>query len=447
MSENLLHELKLDDFDAGEIAGRISLILPEDGAVALEVLPWRVAVEAAAKLDPKVAGAILRYVEPATAARLMGALGQDQAAAILAAMPPDDRVDLLEELDRPLHDALVKHLSAAQAAETRQLEQYPPDTAGGIMTTQFTALHAELTVEQAIAELRRVHEQLGQLFYVYVIDEQHRLVGVLSMRDLILARPGSTIAQVMIPRVKSVPVTLDQEEVARQMRGSRFLALPVVDQDARLVGLVTLDDVMDVLQEEATEDMQRMFGAGAEERLSSPWQFSFSRRIGWLQVNLATAFLAGGVVGLFGKTIGRFAVLAMYMPIVSGMGSNAGAQAMSVAIRGIAHGRTDRKLLRHVLSRELIVGGLTGLIVGCTTALIAILWQYKHGPALGLVVGASLIFTQTLACVTGAGIPFLMRRLGFDPAQSATIFATTVTDVAGFASLLGLAKLCEGWMR
>jgi len=447
MSENLLHELKLDDFDAGEIAGRISLILPEDGAVALEVLPWRVAVEAAAKLDPKVAGAILRYVEPATAARLMGALGQDQAAAILAAMPPDDRVDLLEELDRPLHDALVKHLSAAQAAETRQLEQYPPDTAGGIMTTQFTALHAELTVEQAIAELRRVHEQLGQLFYVYVIDEQHRLVGVLSMRDLILARPGSTIAQVMIPRVKSVPVTLDQEEVARQMRGSRFLALPVVDQDARLVGLVTLDDVMDVLQEEATEDMQRMFGAGAEERLSSPWQFSFSRRIGWLQVNLATAFLAGGVVGLFGKTIGRFAVLAMYMPIVSGMGSNAGAQAMSVAIRGIAHGRTDRKLLRHVLSRELIVGGLTGLIVGCTTALIAILWQYKHGPALGLVVGASLIFTQTLACVTGAGIPFLMRRLGFDPAQSATIFATTVTDVAGFASLLGLARLCEGWMR
>jgi magnesium transporter len=137
----------------------------------------------------------------------------------------------------------------------------------------------------------------------------------------------------------------------------------------------------------------------------------------------------------------------MFMPIVSGMGSNAGAQAMSVAIRGIAHGRTDRNMLRHVLWRELIVGALTGLIVGITTAIIALLWQHKHGAILGLVVGAAVLFTQTLACVTGAGIPFLMRRLGFDPAQSATIFATTVTDVAGFASLLGLAKLCAGWMR
>lgn len=447
MSEDLLHELKLEDFDAAEIASRISLIMPEDGAVALEVLPWRIAVDAAAKLDPKVASRILRYADPTHAARLMADLPQAQASAILAAMAPDDRVDLLEKLDRPLHDALVGRFSAAQAAQTRELEQYPADTAGGIMTTEVTALPAQLTVEQAIAELRRVHEQLGQLFYVYVVDEQRRLVGVLSMRDMILAKPGSTISQIMIPRVTSIPVTMDQEEVARLMHGTRYLALPVVDSDARLVGLVALDDVMDVIEEEATEDVQRMFGAGAEERLSSPWQFSFSKRIWWLQVNLATAFLAGGVVGLFGKTIGRFAVLAIYMPIVSGMGSNAGAQAMSVAIRGIAHGRTDRKLFRHVLQRELIVGALTGLIVGVVTALIAILWQYRHGAVLGLVVGVALIFTQTLACVSGAAIPFLMRRLGFDPAQSATIFATTVSDVAGFASLLGLAKLCERWLR
>jgi magnesium transporter len=447
MSNDLLPELKLEDFDAGEIASRISLILPQDGAVALEVLPAQVAIDVATRLDPKVAGQIFRYVDPALAASLMGALPEAHAVAILASMAPDDRVDLLDALDRPLHDALVLHLSTAQAAETRQLEQYPTDTAGGIMTTQVTALAANLTVEQAIVELRRVHEQPGQLFYVYVVDDQRRLVGVLSMRDLILASPGSTISQVMIPRVKSVPVTMDQEEVAHLMRGTRFLALPVVDADARLIGMVTLDDVMDVIQEEATEDVQRMFGAGAEERLSSTWQFSFSKRIWWLQVNLATAFLAGGVVGLFGKTIGRFAVLAIFMPIVSGMGSNAGAQAMSVAIRGITHGRTDRKLLHHVLHRELIVGALTGVIVGITTGIIALIWQYKHGVALGFVVGAALIFTQTLACVTGAGIPFLMRRLGFDPAQSATIFATTVTDVAGFASLLGLAKLCERWMR
>jgi magnesium transporter len=231
------------------------------------------------------------------------------------------------------------------------------------------------------------------------------------------------------------------------MRSSKFLALPVVDAEGRLCGLITLDDVVDVMQEEATGEVQRMFGAGAEERLSSPWQFSFSRRIGWLQVNLATAFLAGLVVAMFGGTISHLSVLAIYIPIVSSMGSNAGAQAMSVAIRGITHGHTDRKLLAHVLARETIVGALSGVVIGVTTALIAIAWQYHHGIALGMVVGASLIVTQTLACVSGAAIPFVMRRLGFDPAQSATIFITTITDVAGFACLLGLATLCAGWMR
>jgi len=153
------------------------------------------------------------------------------------------------------------------------------------------------------------------------------------------------------------------------------------------------------------------------------------------------------VVAAFGGTIGKLSVLAIYIPIVSSMGSNAGAQAMSVAIRGITHGRTDRKLLGHVLMRETIVGALSGVVIGVTTALIAMAWQYHHGIALGAVVGASLIVTQTLACVSGAAIPFIMRRLGFDPAQSATIFITTITDVAGFACLLGLATLCAGWMR
>ncbi len=254
----------------------------------------------------------------------------------------------------------------------------------------------------------------------------------------------------MIPNVQSVPATMDQEEVAHRMRQSRYLALPVVDGDSRLIGLITLDDVVDVIQDEATEDIQRMAGAGAEERLSSPWQLSFTKRIGWLQVNLATAFLAGAVVNAFGSTITRFAVLAIYMPIVSGMGGNAAAQAMSVSIRGISGGKHSGeggKIIDHVLRREAIVGFLTGTAIGLTTAIIAWLWQYKHGWALGAIVATALVITQTLACISGAGIPFVMRKLGFDPAQSATIFATTVTDVTGLASLLGLATLFQSWLR
>ena len=167
-------------------------------------------------------------------------------------------------------------MDAEEADEVRELEQYPPDTAGGIMTTEVTALPEDLTVEQAIAELRRLNEELEQMFYVYVVDARGHLVGVLSMRDLILARPERTLAQIMRPNVVSVPATMDQEEVARMMRKYNYLAMPVVDDRNRLVGLITVDDVVDVMEEEATEDVQKMFGAGPEERLSSPWTYSAS---------------------------------------------------------------------------------------------------------------------------------------------------------------------------
>jgi magnesium transporter len=438
------------EYDVGRLVGQIEAASPSDAGGLLAPLPSNVAADAARQLKPETAAEAFSRIDVTKSAEILALMPRQAAAQILSSMAPDDRVDALLKMPLDLHEALVALMSAPQAAETRQLEQYAGDTAGGIMTTEFTALGENLTVEQAIAELRSIRQRTPEMYYVYVIDQNHRLVGVLSMRDLILAQPGMNLRKIMIPNVQSVPASTDQEEVAKRMRQSKFLALPVVDGDARLVGLVTLDDVVDVIQEEATEDIQRMAGAGAEERLASPWQLSFTKRIGWLQVNLGTAFLAGAVVNLFGSTIERFAVLAIYMPIVSGMGGNAAAQAMSVSIRGISTGsggRADRTMLKHVLRREAIVGFLTGTVVGLTTAIIAWLWQYRHGAALGLIVATALIVTQTLACISGAGIPFVMRKLGFDPAQSATIFATTVTDVTGLASLLGLATLLQAWLR
>ena len=426
------------------VAQQIEEMPAADGAAVLAGLPTRRAASVAEYLDPQTAGQILSEMDPTLAASVITDMEAPEASMVLAEMDPDDRVDLLEHVTGPLHEELLGEMDALDAADIRRLEQYPPDSAGGIMTTQVTALPEDLTVEQAISELRRLNEELEQMLYVYVVDGRGHLVGVLSMRDLILARPERNIVEIMRPNVTAVPATMDQEEVARIMRKYDYLAMPVVDGRNRLVGLITVDDVVDVLEEEATEDVQKMFGAGAEERLNSPWQYSFRKRTGWLVVNLATAFLAGWVVSRFDGTIQKLTVLAVYMPIVAGMGGNASAQAMSVAIRGLAVGKPGRNILREVIYRELWVGVLTGLVIGLVTATIAVEWQ--HNWVLGAVVGLALLINHTLACTTGAGIPFAMKRMGFDPAQSATIFATTVTDVMGFFSLLGLAFVFMRWL-
>lgn len=425
---------------AQQVAEQIEEINPADGAAVLQALSNDRAAAVVEYLDPNTAADILSKIDATHAALIVVDMEIPEAGMVLGAMDPDDRVDILDHIPAPLHDQLVNEMLAEDAAEVRQLEQYPPDTAGGIMTTEVTALYEYITVDNAIHLLRRLNEELEQMFYVYVIDRRKHLVGVLSMRDLILAKPEKMLRDIMIQNVRSVPATMDQEQVARLMKRYGYLASPVVDANGRLIGLITLDDVVDVLEEEATEDVQRLFGAGAEERLSSTWQFSFSRRVWWLLVNLLTAFFAGAVVGGFEDTLSKITALAIYMPIVAGMGGNASAQAMAVAVRGISiGGDVTRNMLWNVMYRELLVGVLTGVTVGVVTGSIAVLWQKDY--RLGIVVGLALILNHTLACTTGAGIPFVMKRMGFDPAQSATIFATTVTDVVGFFGLFMLAKL------
>ena len=429
------------------IADRVEELAAVDGAAVFEHLSAERAAAAAEILDPGTAGRIVARMTPEAGAAVISAMPVPEASMVLAEVDPDDRVDILAHVTGARHDLLLAELDAEDAAEVRHLEMYPPDTAGGIMTTQVTALVENLTAQQAIEELRRVQEELGQVFYVYVVDSRQHLVGVLTMRDLILSRPDRRLNQFMRPEVASVPASMDQEEVARVMRRHRYLALPVVDNRHRLLGLITVDDVVDVVNEEATEDVQKMFGAGAEERLLSPWQFSFRKRIWWLEVNLLTAFMAAWVVSRFNDVVAVLPALAAYMGIVSGMGGNAGAQALAVAVRGMALGETAPRLIWRVLYRETVVGLLAGVTVGVTTWACAALRifgsdQYNGHPVLfGAVIAAALLFNHVNACTTGVLIPFAMRRLGFDPAQSATIFATTFTDCGGFFATLWLAKV------
>ncbi len=429
-----------------DVANQIEEIAPADGADVMENLSAQRAADVAEILDPETAGRILARMDPPLAAVVIGDMRAPEASMILAAMDPDDRVDILEHIAEPLHSELMREFTPHDADEVRQLEQYPPDSAGGIMTTQVTSLPEDLTTEKAIAELRRINEEQEQMFYVYVVDRRGHLVGVLSMRDLILSRPERRLNQIMRPNVTTVPALMDQEEVARVMRRNRYLAMPVVDGRGRLLGLITLDDVVDVINQEATEDVQKMFGAGAEEKLLSPWEFSFRKRVWWLEVNLATAFLAAWVISRFDDVIGAVPILAAYESIVSGMGGNGGAQALAVAIRGIALGESGPRLLARVIYREFLVGLLTGIAIGATTWLCAAFGvfgydKYQGRPILlGFVICLALILNHVNACVTGASIPFAMKKMGFDPAQSATIFATTFTDCGGFFATLWLAK-------
>jgi magnesium transporter len=445
-NQEKVHEPAQAD-QSGDVARHIEELPAADGATVLKDLSQQSAADVASYLDPETASRILSQMNPNEAASVISGMEPPEASMVLQAMDPDDRVDVLEHVTGKLHDELLHQMDAVEAAEVRTLEQYPPDSAGGIMTTEVTALYEHLTVENAISTLRRLNEELEQMFYVYVIDSRQHLIGVLSMRDLIFARPDSRLRQIMIPNVRSVPATMDQEEVAKLVRKFGYLAVPVVDERGRLLGLITLDDVMDVMQEEATEDVQKMFGAGAEERLTSPWSYSFKKRIWWLEVNLATAFLAAWVISWFDDVIAALPVLAAYESIVSGMGGNAGAQALAVAIRGLALGESGPSLIWKVLYREAIVGLVAGLTVGVTTWLCAVCGifgfsQYGGHPVLvGFVIFLALTFNHVNACTTGAMLPFLMKKCGFDPAQSATIFATTFTDCGGFFATLWLAKV------
>jgi magnesium transporter len=437
--------------DAGEVASQIEELPAADGAAILQRLPRDFAAAVAEYLDPETAGHIMAEMDSTLAAGVIEDMHTPEASMVLGAMDPDDRVDILGHVTTALHELLVGEMDAKDAAQVRDLEQYARDTAGGIMTSEVTSLAENLTVEQAIVELRQLNETLEQMFYVYVVDTRRHLVGVLSMRDLILARPERPLNQIMHGEVRSLPATMDQEEVAQIFRKYNYLAMPVVDGRNRLVGLITIDDIVDVIQDEATEDVQKMFGAGAEERLNSPWHFSFRKRIWWLGVNLVTAFLAAKVISLFDDVINKFAILAAYQSIVTGMGGNAGAQALAVAIRGIALGESGPRLLWRLLRKEFIIGLLTGIVIGLSTWACAALGVFGHDKYQGhaMLIGATvftaLVLNHINASVTGVLIPFAMKRLGFDPAQSATIFATTFTDCGGFFLTLWLAQLFMHW--
>jgi magnesium transporter len=386
----------------------------------------RLAMEALSELGPENGAPLLATRPAEEIARLAQEIESDDAAALIDHLPEELSSAVLD-LMRPKESKVVEHLL-----------EYEERTAGRIMNPNVFALNEDMTVGEAITEIQSSRD-VEMVFYLYVVDERHHLVGVVSLRRLLLVSPETPLKRIMTVDLMSARVDMDQEEVARQVAAYNLLAIPVVDEENKLVGIITVDDVIDVIKDEATEDIYRLAGVAGDERVFTPAQESLRKRLPWLGVNLATAFLAASVVGLFTGTIDALPILAVFMPIVAGMGGNAAMQTLTVIVRGIALGELTWGNSRKALLKEVLVGIGNGVALGLIAATVA--WATRGDPVLGVVLGSAMVINMFVAATAGVLVPLGLRAANVDPALASSVFITTMTDVFGFLSFLGLATI------
>jgi len=390
-----------------------------------------------AESDVAHVAAVISEASPADMLPLLERLEPSQIAKYLSEMSADDATSLASHLPDPLAAQVLTMMEAEPAADVRELLEHEEQTAGRIMTRNYFALDEDVTIAEAVTALQKRSEEFEMVFYVFVVDKRDHLVGVVSLRKLLTTHPATQLKRIMADDVISARVGADQEEVARLVAEYNLLAVPIVDDERKLVGIVTVDDVIDVLQDEAEEDLLALAGVSAEERVDTRARRSLRLRAPWLLVNLVTAFLASYVVSRFEGSIKQLPQLATLMPIVAGMGGNAATQTLTVIIRGLALNEvvnTTRATLK-----QSIVGIGNGLINGLVCA--AVVAGYYHSAWLGLIIAVAMMINMLVAGVAGTLLPVILKRLNIDPAVASSVFVTTCTDVAGFFSFLGIATL------
>jgi magnesium transporter len=369
-------------------------------------------------------------------------LNVEELADVLDEMEPDTAADLLGELEPAAAAEVLEQMDEAEGVTS--LLAYDEESAGGIMNTPPPCLRRWMTVEEAFAYVRKHYQDASEVFYLYVVDRYYRLIGVVNLRTLILADPNQTVEQIMSRDVISVRTEMDQEEVAQILAHYDLLAVPVVDPSDRLVGLITHDDVVDVLEEEATEDIYRLAQVGEDAEIFSPLRRAIRSRFPWLAINLLTAFLASSVVSLFESTIAQAALLAAFMPIVAGQGGNAGTQTMTIIVRSLALGEIKNRDTLRALWHEVRLGLFHGLALGIMVGLVA--WFWKGNYTLGLVIGLAMLGNLIVASMAGVIVPMVMKWLKVDPALASGVFVTAATDCLGFSLFLGLATYFLRWL-
>jgi magnesium transporter len=387
----------------------------------------------------KLAMEALSEVGPEKGAQLLALRSAEEIARLLQELPSDDAAALIDHLPEELSAAVLVLIRPKIGGGVTELLEYEEQTAGRLMNPNVFALAEDLTAGESITALQQARD-VEMVFYLYVVDDRRHLVGVVSLRRLLLVPPDTPLKRIMTVDVYSVRVDTDQEEVARQVASYNLLAIPVVDAENKLVGVITVDDVIDVIKDEATEDVFRLAGVSKDDGVLTPPRESLRRRLPWLLVNLVTAFIAASVVGLFSGTINEVVALATFMPVVAGMGGNAATQTLAVIVRGIALGELTWSNARQALVKEGLVGIGNGVANGLVGAVGV--WILTRGDwALGLILMAAMIINMFVAATAGTLIPLGLRALKVDPALASSVFITTFTDVFGFFSFLGLGKI------
>jgi len=412
-----------------EVARLLSTLKGSERAQAFEIL--------LDESDVAHVADVMSEMSPSDSLPLLERLEPAQIAKYLSEMPADDATSLASRLPDPLAAQVLTLMEAEPAADVRQLLGHEERTAGRIMTRNYFALDEDVTISEAVAALQKRSEEFEMVFYVYVVDKRDHLVGVVSLRKMLTTPPSTQLKRMMVHDVISARTADDQEKVARLVAEYNLLAIPIVDDEDKLVGIVTVDDVIDVLHEEAEEDLLALAGVSAEERIDTRAPRSLRLRVPWLLVNLATAFLASYVVSRFEGSIRRLPALATLMPIVAGMGGNAATQTLTVIIRGMA--MNELVGATRVALKQSLVGMGNGLINGLVCA--AVVAAFYKNVWLGVIIAMAMIINMVVAGVAGSLIPVVLRRMNIDPAVASSVFVTTCTDVAGFFSFLGIATL------
>jgi magnesium transporter len=391
------------------------------------------------KLPEETIAAVIDEAEAEEKYELLELLPERAQKAIVNEMYSDELADMLGTLDPSEAEDILEIIDQEEATEVKGLLSYQPDTAGGIMATEFISVQEEMTVGETLKYLQKEAPDAETAYYLYVLDRNGVLKGVVALRDLVVSSFDVNISEIMHKNIISIPVAMDQEEVGHLFEKYGFLTMPVVDDEDKMLGIITVDDAMDVLREENTEDILRLAGVSEGEKVSGTVFGSVRKRLPWLFINLLTAMLAASTVSLFEGTIARVVALAAFMPIVAGMGGNTGTQTLTIIVRGIALGELSFENAKKVLAKEIGVGLMMGLSIG--TAVTALGWFWENNAIFGLVIGLAMLMNMAVATVAGFVVPMVLKKLRIDPALASSVFVTTVTDVLGFFFFLGLATV------
>lgn len=424
--DSALREM-IAEYHPSEIAILFESLSQESRERIISILPAEIASEVIAEMDTEFhPERLLENLHPERRSEIVEELDYDDATDIISQLPEEQQQEILEELDEE------------DASNIRSLLKYEDDTAGGLMNTQVIKINQNLLKNEALEQIIRQSEAMEEFYTINAIDEDNVLKGIVSLKDIVKARNNVSIRKLIRSDFVYVKVDTDQEEVARLISQYNLSSIPVVDDQMHLLGRITFDDVIDVMEEENTEDILKISGVSEDEQLAGNWKKAVISRLPWLVLNLGTAFLAASVIRHFDNSIARMGILAGYMVMIAGMGGNAATQALAVTVRRISlNDLTDNQAYRTVL-KEFTVGLINGAFIGFTLFLFALF--YDSNPMLGLVIFLAMTGNLIIAGMAGSSIPLILKRVGIDPAIASSIIITTFTDVFGFLLLLGLAS-------